>query len=126
MLKPALGLLALAALAGCAPTDKQPGQVGPLSEKTYDFMMGTATRYGALPSPKVMVGCFEPPTADRQFYNPLQAFMWYTGVNSDGPVFAGTMMSRARGDCAKWRENRGANCKCLPVDSNDQNLLRLD
>ena len=126
MLKPTIAIIAATTLLGCTPTDQQPGKVGPLSTKTYDYMMGTATRYGSLPSPKVMVGCFEEPTADRQYYNPVRAFMSYTTTNSDRPVFAGRLMSSARGDCAKWRENSGADCKCLPVDSNDQNLLRLD
>jgi len=114
-----------AALLSLAATVPAPAWAqADLADRIHDWVMGEVRQYESLNEPKVMAVCITWRDENNKV-SVENVFILYTGIASDGPVFAETLKRKSLHNCKSWRKSESIDCDCTMLDENGQNVLRL-
>ncbi len=117
--------LAVALMAANHASLVQAGERPDTAKWIYDLVMDWVEDYGSLNDPKVMAICIDWDASTESGIYVHNAFIHYTGITSDIPVFAGKLAQDAKYRCRKWAKPEKIDCTCQMLDSNGNNVLKV-
>ena len=95
-----------------------------LEVEVYDYVMEQIDYYEMLNEPKVMAACIDWNAPNEFGVYVHNVFSYYTGINSDAPIFASELGHSAMTWCKDWRKAEKVDCTCQMLDKNGKNALK--